>query len=151
VTTINKTYLTAGIVVVILAVGGLFALRRPGKPTGASSTPAVHAAPAPVPVAAPPPAADCQAPGMPPPAPDGDTATAEEMRAGHDRIQAFVNALEAYQACRNSQIDHAAPTVTAAQKQTWLDEGNAAVDEANVLASAFSAQLKLFKAKHPDQ
>jgi hypothetical protein len=87
---------------------------------------------------------------MPPPAPDGDTASAEEMKAGHDRIQAFVNALEAYQSCRNSQIDHAGATATEAQKQQWLDEGNNAVDEANTLAAAFSAQLKLFKAKHPD-
>ncbi len=150
-TTDKKTYLTAFFVVVILLVGGVFVLRHKTKPTQSTPTAAVQAAPAPVPTAAAPTAADCQSPGMPPPAPDGDTASADEMKAGHDRVQAFVNALEAYQACRNSQIDHADATVTAAQKQTWLDEGNGAVDEANLLASAFAAQLKLFKAKHPGQ
>jgi hypothetical protein len=149
VTSSNKTYLAAGLLVVILIVGGVFALRRPAHAPVAH--PPVTAHPAPIPAAAPPAPADCAAPGMPPPPPDGDTASAAEMKAAHDRIQSFVLALEAYQACRNNQIDHAGPSVTEAQKQTWLDDGNNAVDEANALASAFSAQLKLFKAKNPGQ
>ena len=70
------------------------------------------------------------------------------MKLGHDVVQAFVLELEAYQACRNNQIDHASATVSAQQKQTWIDEGNGAVDEANAIANAFSAQLKVFKARN---
>ncbi len=79
--------------------------------------------------------------------PDGHTADVGTMQQGHDNIQAFVLQLEAYQACRNNQIDHAAVTVPVAQKQTWLDQGNDAVDQANALAQAFAAQLRVFKAR----
>jgi hypothetical protein len=105
-----------------------------------------QAAPVPVPTPAPPPS-DCLLPGPPPVPPDGNTATAADMALGRSTIQNFVNELENYQACRNNQLDHAAPTVTEAQKQTWLDQGNAAVDEANAIANAFAAQLKIFKAR----
>ena len=79
--------------------------------------------------------------------PDGHTADADTMRQGHDNIQAFVLQLEAYQACRNNQVDHAASTVTVTQKQTWIGEGNDAVDQANALAQTFAAQLHVFKAR----
>ncbi len=101
--------------------------------------------------AAPPPPAECLLPGPPPVAPNGAVASAADMRLGHDVMQAFVNELEAYQNCRNAQIDRAAPGVTEAQKQQWLDQGNAAVDEANDLAAAFGRQLAAFKARNPGQ
>jgi hypothetical protein len=107
-----------------------------------------QAAPAPVPAPAQP-KSDCLLPGPPPVPPDGNTASAADMALGHATIQTFVNELENYQACRNYQLDHAAPTITDAQKQTWLDEGNAAVDQANAIAGAFAAQLKIFKARTP--
>jgi len=107
-----------------------------------------QAAPAPVPAPVPP-KSDCLLPGPPPVPPDGRTASSADMALGHATIQNFVNELENYQACRNYQLDHAGPSVAEAQKQTWLDEGNAAVDEANALANAFSDQLKIFKARTP--
>jgi len=97
------------------------------------------------------PPASCLLPGPPPVPPDGLTATVAEMKLGQVVIQNFVNQLEAYQTCRNNQADHAAPTVSAQQKSTWIDQGNSAVDEANDLAAAFSAQLKIFKARNPQQ
>jgi hypothetical protein len=102
----------------------------------------------PAPVAPP---ADCLLPGPPPVPPDGHTATEAEMKLGQVVIQNFVNQLEAYQSCRNNQADHAAPTVSAQQRSTWIDQGNSAVDEANDIAGAFSMQLKIFKARHPKQ
>jgi hypothetical protein len=66
------------------------------------------------------------------------------MKLGHDAIQHFVLQLEAFQACRNAMIDHAPAGTTAERKQIWVQEGNAAVDEAHALADAFSEQLKIF-------
>ncbi|MEJ0045681.1 MAG: hypothetical protein WDN04_05845 [Rhodospirillales bacterium] len=71
------------------------------------------------------------------------------MELAHNAIQDFVRQLEAYQACRNNQLDHAGPSVSAQQKQAWLDDGNSAVDDATGLANAFSVQLKIFKARAP--
>jgi len=116
-----------------------------------SSPPHVTAPSAVVTHAPEPPRADCLLPGPPPVPPNGETATAADMKLGHDVMQAFVVDLEAYQSCRNLQIDRAAPSVSTAQKQQWLDQGNAAVDEANDLAAAFGRQLKAFKASHPGQ
>ena len=79
--------------------------------------------------------------------PDGHTANVDTMRQAHDNIQAFVLQLEAYQACRNNQVDRAASTVTVTQKQTWIGEGNDAVDQANTLAQTFAAQLQVFNAR----
>jgi hypothetical protein len=88
----------------------------------------------------------CVLPGPAPVPPDGLTATAADMQLGHDVIQRFVEQLEHYQACLNNKIDHPAPGVTAQQKDTWTQQGDSAVDEANALAQAFSVQLKIFKA-----
>jgi hypothetical protein len=97
------------------------------------------------------PRADCLLPGPPPVPPQGETASADDMKLGHDVMQAFVVQLEAYQTCRNTQIDHAPAGTSLQQKQQWLDQGNAAVDEANALAAAFGAQLRAFKARTPGQ
>lgn len=141
-----NTKLVGGLAAIVV-VGGIAAtllLRHPAPPA-APVAPTAAAAPA---AAAPPPAppADCLLPGPPPVAPDGTTASAADMKLGHDVMQSFVNALEAYQACRNDQADHT-PGVTDAQKDKWITQGNAAVDEANALANAFAVQLKRFKAR----
>jgi hypothetical protein len=138
----------------IVAGGGAFLLlRHPAAPPA----PAVETAPA-APAPAPPdaaqatatPPANCLLPGPPPIAPNGSTATAADMKLGHDVMQAFVNQLEAYQACRNNQADHT-PGITEAQKDALITQGNNAVDEANALAAAFSAQLKAFKARQKQE
>jgi hypothetical protein len=110
-------------------------------PSVRQTTPAT---PSPSPSVAP---AECLLPGPPPVPPDGTTSTDADMKLGHDAIQHFVQQLEAFQACRNAQIDHAPTGTTDARKQIWLQEGNAAVDEAHALADAFSAQLKVFHAR----
>jgi len=166
---INPKYLLA-LGVVVLGAGTFFALRELHSPAPPPPPPALTAPSQTVPVlpATPlvlpqtgpsptPPAtsaavvvpSDCLLPGPPPVPPYGATASAADMKLGHDVIQNFVVQLEAYQACRNSQADNSPASVSNQQKQTWLADGNAAVDEANALADAFSAQLKAFKAKHP--
>jgi len=151
---VKAPYIVGAVVCVVVVAGALFAMLHQAVPPPVPSKPAVVQAPVPAPpppapAAAVPPApqasADCLLPGPPPAEPDGSTADATEMHDAHERIQAFVLSLENYQACRNAQVDHAAPTVSAQQKQTWVDQGNSAVDEANALAADFSHQLQLFK------
>jgi len=154
---INPRYLLA-LGVVVLGVGTVVALRIRNAPpapapapaaTQTATTAAPPAAPPAAPAATKPVLADCLYPGPAPVPPDGSTATEADMKLGHDAIQNYVLELEAYQACRNSQADNSPASVTDQQKQTWLAEGNAAVDQATALASAFSVQLKTYKARNP--
>jgi hypothetical protein len=136
-----KRWGLAGVAALVIAGVAMFIMVRPRAPSPVSAPAGALASSAP----APPPPADCLLPGPPPVAPNGAMASGDDMKLGHDVMQAFVVQLEDYQACRNSQIDHAAATVTPAQKQIWLEQGNDAVDEANALAASFSQQRKLFK------
>ena len=89
--------------------------------------------------------ANCARPGVAPEIPNGATADEAGMKAGREAIQAYVNQLEAYKACLKQQADQATADVSDQQKSTWLAQGDAALDYANVLANRYSAQLKLFK------
>ncbi len=149
-------FIVGGAVILVVVAAAAYLELRP--------TPAVvtvpPAAPAPAALPAPPPAppaqvavqppADCLLPGPPPVAPDGGKADAADMKLGHDVIQSFVVQLEDYQACREKKVATAGSTVTDQQKQTWRDQGNAAIDEANAIAAAFASQLKIYHAKHPE-
>jgi 2-oxoglutarate dehydrogenase E2 component (dihydrolipoamide succinyltransferase) len=153
---VKTPFIVAGVLIVAIAAAVAYVELRPApvavapKPLAPAATlvPAQPAAPATPP--APQPPADCLLPGPPPVAPDGGAATADDMKLAHDVIQSFVMHLEAYQACRESQVAKADSTVTEQQKQTWRDQGNAAVDEAQALAAAFAAQLKIYHKKHPE-
>ena len=133
-----NTKLLAAFALVLAVIAGVTLLVR-------------HRAPAPhdrvsAPVTPP---ADCLLPGPPPVAPNGAVASEADMKLGHDVMQNFVLELEAYQACRDAQADHAAPGVGQSQKDAWIAQGDEAIDQANALAASFGAQLKLFKARHP--
>jgi hypothetical protein len=136
---LNTKLLAVVALIVVLAAGvGVFMWQRAPAPVVSRPAPTEAAPPA-----------DCLLPGPPPVAPNGATASQADMKLGHDVMQAFVLQLEAYQACRNAQADHAAAGVSQAQKDGWVEQGNQAVDEANALAASFGAQLKLFKARGP--
>jgi hypothetical protein len=150
-----KLGLSIGLAVLVLAGAGAgaysyFQHTQAAKAPAPTQLPAAPAPPPPVQQPAPPPPpaapAECLLPGPPPVPPDGSTATDADMKLGHDAIQHFVLQLEAFQACRNAEIEHAPAGTTDARKQSWIQEGNAAVDEAHALADAFSAQLKIFHA-----
>jgi hypothetical protein len=142
-TTMNRTriLLALGAIIVVAALVFTWEERARLAPPVA---PVITHKVAPAPVAQP---ADCRLPGPPPVAPDGATASIADMKLGQTAIQNFVLQLEAYQACRDSQADHAAPGTAQAQKDDWIKQGDDAVDEAHALADAFSAQLKIFKAR----
>jgi len=140
------------ILAVIAAGGGAYYVLQVKHLTLPQAVPAIPSpAKLPAPAVAPTPSAgapaECMLPGPPPVPPDGATSTDADMKLGHDAIQAFVLQLEAYQACRNAQVDHSPPGTTDQQKQTWVQQGNAAVDEAHALADAFSGQLRVYHAR----
>ena len=143
----TKRLAILAVVLAAIALGAFLALRRPPAPNGSVRMPAPHS---PVSTQAPPPA-NCLLPGPPPVAPNGAVSSQADMRLGHDAAQTFVLQLEAYQTCRYAQADHAAPGVSQAQKDTWVGQGNAAIDQAHALADTFGVQLKVFKAKHPEK
>jgi hypothetical protein len=150
---VKTKFLIAGaLVAVALAGGAAFFLLQPHKATVSRPAPGVATAtgtvqqPAAAPAVAP---ADCLLPGPPPVPPDGGAASAADMKLAHDVIQAYVLQLEAYQACRNEEVDHAPIGTSVERKQIWLEEGNAAVDQAHAIADAYAAQMKRFKQHHP--
>ncbi len=138
----TKLLVVGAVVLAVLAGAGVFVFQRTHTPHEVVVAPAA-------PVASATPPASCLLPGPPPVAPNGALASVADMKLGHDVMQNFVLRLEAYQACRNAQADHAAAGVSQTQKDAWIAQGNDAVDEANALAASFSAQLKVFKARQP--
>lgn len=92
--------------------------------------------------------AACPRPGAPPALPDGAHADEATMTAAHDLIQAHVNLLEAYQACLTKLAQNPPEDSPAELRLTWLAQGDAALDSAQILASNFSAELKIFKDSH---
>jgi hypothetical protein len=151
---VKTPFIVGGAVILVVVAAVAYLEFRPTPTVVTTPPPAAHA---PAPAAGPPPPqaaiqppADCLLPGPPPVAPDGGKASAEDMKLAHDVIQSFVVQLEGYQSCRETKITTAGNTVTDQQKQTWREQGNAAVDEAQALAAAFASQLKIYHAKHPE-
>jgi glycerol-3-phosphate dehydrogenase len=89
--------------------------------------------------------ANCPRPGAAPEVPDGSVADEAAMKQGRETIQAYVDQLEAYKACLQTQVDQASSDTTDEQKITWLAQGDAALDAANLLANRYSLALKAFK------
>jgi hypothetical protein len=92
----------------------------------------------------------CVVPGPAPAMPRATVATAEDMKTQHDAVQAFVRALEAYQACVNDLIDHPPAGTDAATKQVLITLSNHAIDRANALAGDFAEQERIFKARQAE-
>ncbi len=92
----------------------------------------------------------CVAPDTAPPqTPNGATATDAQMKAAHDALQAYVDKLEALQACLNHAAQTSGSDVPPQLRDTWINRGNGAIDEANLLAEAFANAKDAFDAAHP--
>jgi len=89
--------------------------------------------------------ASCPRPASAPAIPNGATADEASMKQAHDAIQAYVNALEAFQACKKQEVEQAPSDISDETKLTWMAQGDAALDAANLLAAQFSYALKSFK------
>ncbi len=94
-------------------------------------------------------AADCALPGTAPAVPDGATATLEQMKAGHQAVQSYANALQSVQDCYEAKIKLGQKNTKPEELQKWRDAGNAAVDQAKAFGDAYTAQVKIYKARQP--
>jgi hypothetical protein len=96
-------------------------------------------------------AADCPAPGPAPVIPDGATANVDQFKAAHTAVQSYVNSLQSIQDCNEAKIKIAPRGTKPDDLQKLRDAGNAAIDQAKAISDAYSAQVKVFKARPPAQ
>jgi len=92
-------------------------------------------------------AADCAPPPRAPAMPQGATATDDEMKEGHDKLQNYVKLLEAYQTCMDLQIKSAPSDTKPEVKAQWQANSDAAIEAAHEIADIYSAQLRAYKAR----
>jgi hypothetical protein len=92
-------------------------------------------------------AAPCADPPRPPQMPQGATASEEDMKAGHDALQKYVNSLQDYQNCVEAMLKNAPPDTKPELRQQWEANANAAIDAAHEIADVYSIQLRAFKAR----
>ena len=92
--------------------------------------------------------AECARPtGKAPVMPQGATASEEEMRVGHTKLQAYVKVLEAYQTCLLAEIKDAPPDTKPEVKQHWQALADSAIGAAQEIADVYSAQLRAYKSR----
>jgi hypothetical protein len=102
--------------------------------------------------------ADCTYPKSPDAAPDGSTATLEQMIAAKHDFDRYNGDMNKYLDCIKLEMDAASPTdpskLTAEEKKKADDQqkiliqkNNAAVDELQAVVARFNEQLKIFKAR----
>lgn len=103
--------------------------------------------------------ADCTYPKSPDAAPDGNTATLEEMIAAKKGFDAYNGDMNKYLDCIKLEMDAAVPADPAKlsadekkkadeQQKMMVQKNNAAVDELSAVVARFNEQLKVFKAKN---
>jgi hypothetical protein len=91
-------------------------------------------------------AATCAEPALAPSIPDGTTATAAQMKTARGNVQAYINVLQNYQDCLESQIKME-PKLELQQK--LRDRGDLAIDQANSLKAQYEEQKRAFDARQP--
>ena len=102
--------------------------------------------------------ADCIYPKSPDAAPDGATATLEQMIAAKKDFDRYNSEMNKYLDCIKLEMDAAAPVDPSKltpeekkksdeQQKMMIQKNNAAVDELQAVVSRFNEQLKIFKAK----
>jgi hypothetical protein len=95
--------------------------------------------------------ADCVRPSHAPEMPQGATASDEDMKAGHDKLQNYVKILEDYQKCMEQKLKDAPPDTKPEVKQKWQDEADIAIEAAQQIADVYSIQLRAYKARLQQQ
>ena len=103
--------------------------------------------------------ADCTYPKSPDAAPDGNSATLEQMIAAKKSFDQYNADMNKYLDCIKLEMDAATPAdptkLTPEEKKKADDQqkmlvqkNNAAVDELQAVVARFNEQLKIFKAKN---
>jgi hypothetical protein len=102
--------------------------------------------------------ADCTYPKSPEAAPDGSTATLEQMVAAKHDFDRYNGDMNKYLDCIKLEMDAAAPADPSKltpdekkkvddQQKILVQKNNAAVDELQAVVARFNEQLKIFKAR----
>jgi hypothetical protein len=91
--------------------------------------------------------AACATPPKAPIMPQGATASAEDMKEGHEALQKYVNILQDYQKCEEQQLKDAPPDTKPEVRQQWQANADVAIDAAHEIADVYSIQLRAFKAR----
>lgn len=97
--------------------------------------------------------ATCIYPRAPERAPDGNTATFEEMVAAQQAVKTFNEDISAYNVCLEMELkslEQSGLYDEARLKELRImqaKKNNAAVDEVETIASRFNEQLRIFKAR----
>ena len=97
--------------------------------------------------------AECVYPKTPPSAPNGNTATQEEMVAGMQAVRQYNETMTVYLKCLDDEATARIQEAGADQdkvkriKSMATEKHDAAIDELNSRADDFNAQLKIFKQK----
>ncbi len=103
--------------------------------------------------------ADCTYPKSPDAAPDGNSATLEQMVAAKKDFDLYNGDMNKYLDCIKLEMDAATPADPTKltpeekkkadeQQKMLVQKNNAAVDELQAVVAKFNEQLKIFKAKN---
>jgi hypothetical protein len=95
--------------------------------------------------------AACTRPTDAPVIPNGQTAEESEVKASREAVQAYVNRLEAYSACLKAQVAAPPEGTSIQERTTWIAQGEAAIDAAQMIAKEFSITLRNFKERAGSQ
>jgi hypothetical protein len=94
--------------------------------------------------------------GAAPVVPDGATASRQEIVAARAAFQAYDAATNSYVHCVDATVEHisaqypnAPPTDLQALKAFGVRTHDTAIDQEQALADQFNAQIRTYKAKHP--
>jgi len=133
-----------------------FILPRPAPQAAAGAANSVRGSPVDLVDAASVALQDC-APATAPSVPDGATASREEITAARSAFQAYDTATNSYVHCVDSTINHIATQHAGVASQDELNSLKAfglgahdtAIDQEQAVADRFNAQIRTYKAKHP--
>ena len=101
--------------------------------------------------------ADCTYPKAPGAAPDGNTATMEEMVAANKAVKAYNAEIESYLGCiqkeHDTKVAQGGDSLSEEQKKQMAamlaQKNNAAIDELQTAAAKVNEQIRIFKARPP--
>ncbi len=93
---------------------------------------------------------DCAFP-EPPVVPDGNTAAQADLAAASAAIRAYQTDMQASFACIEEAIESLGEDITPEQNSALTSLYNNGVEQIEVIAASFNAQLRLFRARQAEQ
>ena len=82
--------------------------------------------------------------------PDGEAATIDEMVAAQQTIRTYMEAMDAYLNCVNSELQAAGDDAPEEFKAIMVSRHNAAVEEMEMVAASFNDEIAAFREVNPN-